>query len=59
MGEAVTIYNQDTEMEFAMEKCAMLIMKYGKQLTTEAINLPKQKRLEKRKLTNTWETDTI
>ena len=43
------------EMEFDIEKCALLIMKSGKQQITERIELlKKSKRSEKRKLTNTW-----
>ena len=53
----VKIYSQDIEMEFGIEKCAMLVMKSGKrhwlmewnyQITT------KSERLEKMKPTNTW-----
>ena len=51
-------YSQDIGMELAIEKCAILIMKRGKQKITEGIELPNKKkseRLEKRKRTNTWE----
>ena len=54
----VRIYSQDIGMEFAKEKCAMLVMKSGKQHKTEGIKLPNQEKLErqeKRKRTNTWE----
>ena len=34
---AVKICSEDVRMEFAIEKCGMLIMKSGKQQTTEGI----------------------
>ena len=52
---AVKIYSLDIGMEFAIEKCAMLIMKSRKWHMTEKIELPKKSKLEhseKRKLTN-------
>ena len=37
---AVRIYSQDIGMEFAIEKCALLVMKCGKQQMTEGMELP-------------------
>ena len=37
---AVRIYNQDIEMEFSIEKCAMLVMKSGKRHVTEGMEQP-------------------
>ena len=34
---AVTIHSQDIGMEFGIEKCAVVIMKSGKRLTTDKI----------------------
>ena len=42
----VRIYSQDIEMEFGIEKCAMLIMKSGKRQMMEGIELPNQKKSE-------------
>ena len=36
---AVRIYSQDIGMEFAIEKCAMLVMKSGKQHMTDGMEL--------------------
>ena len=38
----VKIYNQDIGIEFGIEKCAMLVMKSGKQHATEGFELPNQ-----------------
>ena len=38
--QAVMIYSSDKRMEFGIEKCAMLMMKSGKQQMTEGIDLP-------------------
>ena len=43
--QAVRIYSQDTRMEFAIEKCAMQIMKSGKRHRTEGIELPNQDKI--------------
>ena len=43
---ALRIYSQDIGMEFGIEKCAMLVMKSGKQLT-DRMELPNQKRLKR------------
>ena len=40
--QSVRIYSQDIGMEFGMEKCAILVMKSGKRLITEGIELPNQ-----------------
>ena len=37
---AVRIYSQDIEMEFGMQKCAMLVMKSGKQHLTDGMEQP-------------------
>ena len=37
--QAVWIYSDDIGMEFGIEKCAMLIMKSGKQQVSEGIEL--------------------
>ena len=52
------LYNKDIGIEFGIEKCAMLIIKSGKQKIREGIELPHQEKIkmkEKKKLTNTWE----
>ena len=36
---AVRIYSQDIGMEFGIEKCAILVMKSGKQHKTDGIDL--------------------
>ena len=38
----IRIYGQDIGMEFGIEKCALLVMKSGKQHLTDAIELPNQ-----------------
>ena len=37
--QAERIYREDTGIEFGIEKCAMLVMKSGKQQMTEGIEL--------------------
>ena len=39
---AVRIYSQDIEMEFGIEKCAMLVMKSDKRYLTDEMELPNQ-----------------
>ena len=39
---AVRIYSRDIEMEFGIEKCAMLVMKSGKRHITDGMVLPNQ-----------------
>ena len=62
---AVRIYNQDIGMEFGLEKCAMLIMKSGKQHLTEGMELPNQEKIrtpgekETYKYLGILEADTI
>ena len=36
------IYNQDIGIKFGIEKCAMQVMKSGKQYMTEGVELPNQ-----------------
>ena len=48
---ALRIYGGDVGMEFGKEKCAMLIMKSGKRLMMEEMELPNQK---KKKNQNVW-----
>ena len=43
---AVKIYSQDTGMEFGIEKCAVLIMKSGKQHMTDGMELPNQNKIK-------------
>ena len=53
---AEKIYSQGIGMEFGIEKCAIFVMKSGKQHLMDGMELPNQtklERLEKRKLTNT------
>ena len=54
---AVRIYSDNIGMEFGMGKCAILVMKNGKQKMTEGIELQKEKseRSEKRKCRDTLE----
>ena len=42
---AVRIYSQDIGMEFGIEKCAMLVMKSGKQHLTDWMELPNQDKI--------------
>ena len=44
---AVRIYSQDIGMEFGLEKCAMLLMKSGKQHLTDGRELPNQDKIRK------------
>ena len=55
--QTIWIFNQDIEMEFSTEKCAMLIIKNGKRVTTEGIELPNQESIKtlSRKITSSWE----
>ena len=43
--ETIKLYSQDIEMEFGIEKCALLIMRSGKRQITEAIEIPNQERI--------------
>ena len=43
--QAERIFNEDTVMAFSIEKCAILIMKSGKQQMTEGIELPNQEKI--------------
>ena len=40
--QAVRLYSQDIEMEFGIEKCALLIIRSRKGHITEGIELPNQ-----------------
>ena len=40
--QTLRMYSQDIGMEFSMGKCAMLVMKRGKQHMTEGVELPNQ-----------------
>ena len=42
---AVRIYSQDIGMEFGIEKCAMLVMKNGKQHMTNGMELPNRDKI--------------
>ena len=42
----VRIYSRDRGMEFGIEKCAMLIMKSGKQQLTGGMELPNQDKIK-------------
>ena len=42
----VRIYNRDIGMEFGIEKCAMLVMKSGKQQLTDRMELPNQDKIK-------------
>ena len=42
---AVRIYSQDIEMEFGLEKCAMLVMKSVKRHMTDGMELPNHDRI--------------
>ena len=42
--QAVRTYSQDIEMEFGIEKCAMLIMKSGKRHMAEGMELSNQEK---------------
>ena len=41
----VRIYSPDIEMEFGIEKCALLVMKSGKRQLTDGIELPNQDKI--------------
>ena len=62
---AVIIYSQDIEMEFGIEKYAMLVMKSGKQHITDGMELPNQDKIrtlaenETYKYLGILEADTI
>ena len=61
----VRIYSQGIRMEFAIEKCALLIMKSGKRHLTDGIELPTQDKIRKLAENETYkysgilEADTI
>ena len=63
--QTVRIYSQDIEMEFGVEKCAILVMKNGKRHMTERVEQPNQEKIRKHgeKETNKYlgilEADTI
>ena len=42
---AVRIHSQDIEMEFGIEKYAMLVMKSGKRHLTDRMELPSQEKI--------------
>ena len=50
--QTVRIYNQDIEMEFGIEKWAMLVMKTGKHHMMEGVELPKKKNQNSRRKGN-------
>ena len=52
--QAVRIYSEDKGMEFAREKCAMLIMKSIKQQMMEGIELPNQEKIRMLKEKETY-----
>ena len=62
---AVRIYSQDIGMEFGIEKCAMLVMKIGKQHMTDGMELPNHNKIrtlgenENYKYLGVLEADTI
>ena len=62
---AVRIYIQNIEMEFGIEKCAMLVMKSGKRHLMDGMELPNQDKIrtlgekETYKYLDIWEADTI
>ena len=62
---AVRIYSQDIGMKFGIEKCAMLVMKSGKQPMTNGMELPNQDKIralrenETYKYLSIFEVDTI
>ena len=41
----IRMYSQDIGMEFGIEKCALLVMKSGKQHLTDGIELPNQDKI--------------
>ena len=41
----IRIYSQDIGMKFGIEKCALLVMKIGKQHLTDGIELPNQDKI--------------
>ena len=63
--QAVRIYSQEIGMEFGIERCATLIMRYGKRHRTEGIELPNQEKIktlgekETYKYLGTLEADTM
>ena len=62
---AVRIYSQDIGMEFAIEKCTMLVMKSGTRHLTDGMELPNQDKIrtlaenETYKYLGILEADTI
>ena len=61
----IRIYSQDIGMEFGIERCALLVMKSGKQHLTDGIELPNQVKIrtlaedETYKYLGILEADTI
>ena len=54
----VRIYSQDIRVEFGNEKCSLLIMRRGKQHTTNKMELPNQEK-ESYKYIRILESNTI
>ena len=50
---AIRIYSHDIRMEFAMEKCAILVMRSGKRHLTDGMELPNQEKIK-----ILWEKET-
>ena len=51
--ETVRIYSQYIGIEFGIEKCAMILMKSGKQHLTDGLELPNQDKIRKEHLRRT------
>ena len=47
--QTVRVFSEDIGMEFGIEKCAVLVMKRGKVVKSEGINLPDYKTIQGRK----------
>ena len=45
--QTMTIYRQDIGIEFGIKKCDMVIMKSGKRLMIDGLELPNQEKIKK------------
>ena len=56
--QTVRIFSEDIGMEFGLDKCAVMIMKRGKQIEANGVRLPDEKKIRSLKVmtvTNTSE----
>ena len=57
--QALRIFSQDIGIEFDVEKCAMLVMKSGKQHLTDGMELPNQDNIRRLREKETYKCFSI